>query len=1313
MARKLPGRAIQAGTITVTQLDSATSTVIQTGGGPKITNVQIANNSWTVLDDTAVDTAGGYLVITGTGFVTGALVYFNQTAASAVTFMSSTTLRVTVPALTAGTYVLYVINPDGGSAIRVPGVTASASPAWQTASALPDQYDGVVITLGLVATDAASYAVTSGSLPPGLSLAANTGVISGTVTGVSNDTTYTFTVTATDAQLQDSPRTFTVTITVSDPYFRLTTLLLGGEQGNTVVRDSSVNNFNLTVAGDARASNFTPYGTGWSNYFASGQSNYLTTPGNVPSITGDYTAETWVYLTSLPNNGILFSSTNSLWEVWVVTNNTVVYYTGAATRITTSLTVPLNTWTHVALVRASGIAKIYINGVADAATYSSNATIGGGSDALYIGRDPGVSGGLNGYLSNYRIAIGAAVYTSNFTPSTSPLGATSGGQNPPTGTQTYLLTCQSNRFVDNKSNPVTLTVTGTPSIVAFNPFNITNTGDSGSMYFDGTGDWLVVSHGSGIALSSGSTAAENFTVECWFYPSVGGIFQALFTKRAAGEEWNFSLFNTNIFKFGSSAADYTSGLAVTISAWNHLAVSWDGTTLRTYVNGVAGTTHTNFSLTAGTNTLAIGSGQSGSSVNPVNGYISNARILKGSGAAIYTGATITVPTSPITAIANTQLLTLQYRQPHNNHSFQDSSTNNFLITRNGNASQGTFSPFSQTGWSNYFDGTGDYLSLGQVASAGPLDLSTAAFTIEAWIFVRSTGVEQDVICSTAATVIGNSTVDWVMRINGSGNLLLVTVNGSTVTSTTSSGAITFNAWNHIAVTRNGASATVYINGTGTTGSVASTTNTGRYISIGRLGSSQDEVFGYISNLRVVKGVVVYTGNFTPPTSPLTSTQSTGTNISAITGTSTSLLTCQSNRFIDNSGNTFTFTPGGNTSVVAFSPFAPTQVYSPAIHGGSAYFDGSGDGLTLQADSRLDLTADFTIEFYVYLVSNNGFVCNGTQGGSGTWRVYINTNGSVNFSMAIGTWAGVDYTTTTGLFSLNEWVHIAVTRSGSNFTTYINGFSRGTQSNSGSLINTGRVTQIGYYTESAGTTYSNFYLSLLRIIKGTAVYTAAFTPPTSPLTAIAKTQLLLNFTDAAILDRTGRNVVETVADARTSSVQVKYGTGAMSFDGTGDALYRPNSDYFNYGTGNFTIEFWMYYNSISGYQTIASLGYSPQVNTGWLIQTGNGDGKVIFYVQGSGTIIASDGGATISTGQWYHIAVVRNSGTTTIYRNGSSVGSGADTTNYTSTGVFYIGGGTSTGLNGAYFNGYLDDFRITKFARYTANFTPPTASHRLK
>ena len=181
---------------------------------PKVLYANVANSAFTVLDDTAVNIGGGYIVVTGSDFQSGATVLIDTTSASAVTFVNSTTLRVQVPTKAAASYNLYVVNPDGGVGIKVNGITYSSNPSWVTSSPLSNQNANTAFNVTLSANDATSYAVAAGStLPAGTTLAAN-GYFYGTVS-IGAETTYTFDVVATDAELQDSSKTFQVTVTVA------------------------------------------------------------------------------------------------------------------------------------------------------------------------------------------------------------------------------------------------------------------------------------------------------------------------------------------------------------------------------------------------------------------------------------------------------------------------------------------------------------------------------------------------------------------------------------------------------------------------------------------------------------------------------------------------------------------------------------------------------------------------------------------------------------------------------------------------------------------------------------------------------------------------------------------------------------------------------------------------------------------------------------------------------------------------------------------------------------------------------------------
>ena len=180
---------------------------------PAIDTIQVTNSSYTVLDDTAVDVAGGYIRINGTGFSLGCSILIGTTPAISTTFVSSTVITAQVPAMAAGTYVVFLVNGNGQITLKVSGITFSALPIWVTGSTLATRTSGTAFSTQLSATGAVSYALAAGStLPAGVTLSSS-GLLSGTST-VAQNTTFNFTVNADDAEFQTSPRTFSMSVFV-------------------------------------------------------------------------------------------------------------------------------------------------------------------------------------------------------------------------------------------------------------------------------------------------------------------------------------------------------------------------------------------------------------------------------------------------------------------------------------------------------------------------------------------------------------------------------------------------------------------------------------------------------------------------------------------------------------------------------------------------------------------------------------------------------------------------------------------------------------------------------------------------------------------------------------------------------------------------------------------------------------------------------------------------------------------------------------------------------------------------------------------
>jgi hypothetical protein len=509
-------------------------------------------------------------------------------------------------------------------------------------------------------------------------------------------------------------------------------------------------------------------------------------------------------------------------------------------------------------------------------------------------------------------------------------------------------------------------------------------------------------------------------------------------------------------------------------------------------------------------------------------------------------------------------------------------------------------------------------------------------------------------------------------------------------------------WYHIAVSRVSGNTKMFVNGNQVGTTYADTND---YVigapKIGAGWNNGNLLNGYISNLRVIKGTALYTANTSPPTTPLSVVSNT------------SLLMCNSNGFRDDSNNKFNITRTGDTMVRAFSPFATTSSYTTSIVGGSAYFNGSVDYLNLASTSAISLdTGDFTWETWIYLDTSTipSFTDiydqrNGTNGAAVIQPVVelTTTNGYAWYVAAANR-----ITSGSAAVKLRSWQHLAVCRSSGVTKMFLDGVQVGASYTDTNNYPAGSL-YIGRANDGVSTRYLTGYLSNLRVVKGTALYTANTTPPTAPLSAVSNTALLLNFTNAGITDATGKNVIETGNQSKISNTQSKFGNTSIYFDGTDDYISTPYSPLFNLGAGPFTIECWVNFDVLSGNRMIFDTYTAASAGGGYQLYWRGTGTSITFY--GNGVIIAQSTYTSHVTGTWYHVAVTRDSvNSVRIFVDGTQYANAtySSALDIATTSSPTLGSQKLTLTNDL--AGYVDEFRITKgYARYTANFTPPTAA----
>ncbi len=359
-------------------------------------------------------------------------------------------------------------------------------------------------------------------------------------------------------------------------------------------------------------------------------------------------------------------------------------------------------------------------------------------------------------------------------------------------------------------------------------------------------------------------------------------------------------------------------------------------------------------------------------------------------------------------------------------------------------------------------------------------------------------------------------------------------------------------------------------------------------------------------------------------------------------------------------------------------------------GYSGVFNGSNAYMSLADSDDWNFgSTDFTIDFWVRFNSLPSAITE-------VYGQYVNTNNYIHIeikaeggslysfvfrSKSGGNWQfyvqGGNGTFTTGV-----WYHIAFVREGSYGKFYQNGnwmtYSLDADTDPVPDISTSLTIGAGYDNDGTLRCFDG-YLDELRISKGIARWTSDFTPPSSPYGKVA-----------------------------TVTSQKKFGTASGEFHGSGDYLSLADSNDWNFGAGDFTIDTWVRFNNLP--ITIAQFVFEQRQDSSNVMFFARGGSVWNFYLAvGFVGQIDFTCTSTVVANTWYHIAIVRSSNTWYMFQDGVQIGI---TTN--SSTIPNLTGPVEIGRRGdatRYLDGYLDELRISKgIARWTSNFTPPSAPY---
>ena len=587
--------------------------------------------------------------------------------------------------------------------------------------------------------------------------------------------------------------------------------------------------------------------------------------------------------------------------------------------------------------------------------------------------------------------------------------------------------------------------------------------------------------------STVSVGTGDFTVEGWFQNTSNSSDKNLFNLYdASTRKWfvqarvNNSSDDLHIryYHGGTSTQNNSDALGwngdtASLKGWYHVAHSRSSGVARTFLNGVKVGQWNNTLDIGNVDRLRVGY-MAGDGTKFVDGFAQDVRFYNGVGK--YT-SNFSVPSASPTITSDSPSGVAVARKPS--------------VIENGSVT---------------IDGESDYLKFPYNSD---FDLGSS-WTIEFWLYPYTNGNGKLIGTRGDSSPRGWEIVYW------NGGQIGIEQYGDNSTSGQVRGSLLLEplAWHHIAVTHNGTNTKTYIDGVldlNTTVSNGSNWGAGSHeLRVGKPQNYNEAGRYAISNLRIVKGSVVYSANFKPPTEPLT-------NI-----TNTKLLCCNSKT----SATAATVQPAFSSFLVTVDS-GTAGAYAPSGLTGGIDFPGSQGSSDNQNGIRLstpqtNFSGNYTIEFWFNvdaLTSVGGgsygavFFDGRTNGGNadnmfGSVYAYNTTGASNSFNIRYHA-NGTDKITGTASLSVGTWYHYALVRSSGTVTQYINGTADGsTWSHSTAMTTQTDRPYIGAWGFGNGAvSYSlNGKMSNVRMAS-VAVYSGNFTPSTSNLTAISGTTFL--------------------------------------------------------------------------------------------------------------------------------------------------------------------------------------------------------------